>query len=80
METRGKNRRGVRITHGNGWSGVAKVKFTPTLWNKWLTEFNAEPSPELVKGIETFRALCREPLDRGSDSPYSAPTREGKDK
>ncbi len=80
METRGKNRRGARVPRGTSPVGVTKVRFTPALWNKWLAEFNAEPSPELIKGIETFRALCSEPLDRGSDNSYSAPTLEGKDK
>lgn len=77
METRGKNRKGcgARIPKGD-WSPIVKVRFTTALWHKWLAEFNTEPVPELVEGIKEFRALCREPLDRGSDSSYSAPTEE----
>ena len=75
METRGKNRSGVRVPKGT-CPGVSKVKFTPALWYKWLNEFNNAPTP----GSTAFRALCHEPLDRGSENTYSAPTREGEDK
>ena len=80
METRGKNRTGARVPRETSPIGVTKVRFTPALWHKWLTEFNAEPASELVEGIKEFRALCREPLDHGSECDTKAPTEEGKDK
>ncbi len=84
METRGKNRVGARIPTVTSPVGVTKVRFTPALWHKWLTEFNGEIDgdriAERANGIKEFRALCREPLAHASENTYSAPTLEEKDK
>lgn len=79
METRGKSK-GARVPRGTSPVGVTKMRFSVNLWNKWLEEFNREPEPSLVKGIEEFRALCRKPLDIESEQTYSSPTMRTTDK
>jgi len=86
METRGKNRSGVRVPRGT-YPGVSKVKFTPALWHKWLTEFNGEVNgkpdgriAERTAAIKEFRALCNKPLARVLEHDKNAPTQEGANK
>jgi len=86
METRGKNRSGVRVPRGT-YPGVSKVKFTPALWHKWLAEFNGDfngvPDQRIAErtaAIKEFRSLCNKPLARASEHDKNAPTQEGTNK
>jgi hypothetical protein len=85
VETRGKNRKGLRVhstrvPKGTLSTTITKVRFTPMMWQRWLNEFNAGPDErdqERAEGIKEFRSLCLKPLDSHSNRDKKSTTNEG---